>query len=234
MIKLKPLLEKIQQFNPSNINAEFNKVADICEGLGNHEFLKREFGVEAGFGLYLVYTEEWTKGKIGLNLSFEPEIKAYFTQLTDKFGMDHIVYTSYKSSRGGFFGREYIMIPISPFKTIWSPKVNDIYSNISQAIKKNEPVQPMIDSYVDDWPTQPTGEVLVDCDQYYLLNFKRFTDLYGWIASSRINANKQFHAPRPGKKADLLAVTTYSELAPFLNWYAEESKFDAPLNDRPR
>jgi hypothetical protein len=31
MIKLKPLLEKIQEFNPSNINAEFNKVADICE-----------------------------------------------------------------------------------------------------------------------------------------------------------------------------------------------------------
>ena len=71
--------------------------------------------------------------------------------------------------------------------------------------------------------------MLVDCDQYYLLDLKHFGNLYGWVVSSRIKANKQFHTPRPGKKADLLEVNTYSELAPFLKWYAEEMKLNVKI-----
>jgi hypothetical protein len=210
-------------------NDDFDKAANICKSLGNKEFLIRGFNVENNYGLILVDTEEWTKGKIGVALNQEPKIKDAFTELTNKFGMDHIVYASYKDSKKGFFGPEFIMIPVPSYKTVWSPKVSDIYANLSQTIKKNESVQPIIDSYVNTWPTQPVGEVLVDCDQYYLLDLKHFGNLYGWVVSSRIKANKQFHAPRPGKKADLLEVNTYSELAPFLKWYAEEMKLNVKI-----
>ena len=111
------------------------------------------------------------------------------------------MYASYGSNRHGLFGAEYFLIPVGDYKTIWSPKIQDIYSNASEMEKKGTLSTFPLDSYKNQWPVGKVGEVLVDCDEYYLV-------------STKIPIVKDYMSYAAYKqKTQVVQPTTYEQLA---------------------
>lgn len=219
MIKLKNILfEDI--FENSSVLDTLTEALPYIKKLGNKPMLVRESG-GIRTGAARITSGPWDKGRIGsaINLSssvYDKDLGKLFKELVDKFSIEHIVYASYDSNRHGLFGDKYCLIPVGDYKTIWSPEVNDIYSNASRMKKQGTLNTFPMDSYKTTWPVGKVDEVLVDCKEYYLIT----TSIPIVKSSMYFTAQKQ--------KTQVVQPTTYNELADIiervLQYYAWKNK----------
>lgn len=176
MIKLKDILKDIlleDIIEGKSVLDTLTEALPYIKKLENKSMLARESG-GIRMGAAKVTSGPWTKGRIGSAINpessvYEKDLGKLFKKLVDKFSIEHIVYASYDSNRHGLFGSEYFLIPVGDYKTIWSPEVNDIYSNASEMKKQGTLNTFPMDSYKNEWPSGKVDEVLVDCNEYYLI-----------------------------------------------------------------
>jgi len=219
IIKLKDvLLEDI--IENSSILVTLTEALPYIKELGNKPMLVRESG-GIRTGAAKITSGPWDKGKIGsaINSSspvYDADLGKLFKDLVSKFGIEHIIYASYNSNRHGLFGDAYYLIPVGDYKTIWSPKITDIYSNASRMKKQGTLSTFPLDSYKNTWPTGKVDEVLVDCKEYYLIS----TKIPIVKSSMWYTAQKQ--------KTQVVQPTTYNELADIvervLQYYTQKNK----------
>ena len=219
MIKLKDILfEDI--IENSSVLVTLTEALPHIKELGNKPMLTRESG-GIRTGAAKVTSGPWDKGKIGSAINpsssvYNKDLGKLFKELVDKFSIEHIVYASYNSNRHGLFGAEYFLIPVGDYKTIWSPEINDIYSNASQMKKQGTLNDFPIDSYKTTWPVGKVAEVLVDCKEYYLITTKIP------IVQSSMNYTAQ------KQKTQVAQPTTYNQLADIiervLQYYKSKNK----------
>lgn len=208
MIKLKDILfEDI--IEGSNVLVTLTEALPHIKELGNKPMLVRESGGIRS-GAARITSGPWDKGKIGSAINpsssvYDADLGKLFKDLVDKFSIEHIVYASYNSNRHGLFGDAYYLIPIGDYKTIWSPKIKDIYSNASEMKKQGTLNTFPMDSYKNEWPVGKTAEVLVDCKEYYLIS----TKIPIVKSSMYFTAQKQ--------KTQVVQPTTYKELADIID-----------------
>ena len=208
MIKLKDILKDIlleDIIESSSVLDTLTEALPYIKELGNKSMLVRESG-GIRMGAAKVTSGPWTKGRIGSAINpessvYDKDLGKLFKELIGKFRIKHIVYASYDSNRHGLFGDKYFLIPVGDYKTIWSPEVNDIYSNVSRMKKQGTLNTFPMDSYKNEWPVGKVAEVLVDCKEYYLIT----TKIPIVQSSMYFTAQKQ--------KTQVVQPTTYSELA---------------------
>ena len=218
MIKLKDILFEDIIENSSVLVTLTEALLHIKE-LGNKPMLTRESG-GIRTGAAKVTSGPWDKGKIGSAINpsssvYNKDLGKLFKELVDKFSIEHIVYASYNSNRHGLFGAEYFLIPVGDYKTIWSPEINDIYSNASQMKKQGTLNTFPIDSYKTTWPVGKVAEVLVDCKEYYLITTK-----IPIIKSSMSHAAQK-------QKTQVIQPTTYNQLADIIERVLQYYKWKA-------
>ena len=219
MIKLKDILfEDI--IEGSSVLVTLTEALPYIKKLGNKPMLVRESG-GIRTGAARITSGPWDKGRIGSAINpsssvYDKDLGKLFKELVDKFSIEHIVYASYDSNRHGLFGNKYFLIPVGDYKTIWSPEVNDIYSNASRMKKQGTLNTFPMDSYKTTWPVGKVDEVLVDCKEYYLIT----TSIPIVKSSMYFTAQKQ--------KTKVVQPTTYNELADIiervLQYYAWKNK----------
>ena len=208
MIKLKDILKDIlleDIIEGKSVLDTLTEALPYIKELENKSMLVRESG-GIRMGAAKVTSGPWTKGRIGSAINpessvYDKDLGKLFKKLVDKFRIKHIVYASYDSNRHGLFGDKYFLIPVGDYKTIWSPEVNDIYSNASEMKKQGTLNTFPIDSYKNEWPVGKVAEVLVDCKEYYLIT----TKIPIVQSSMYFTAQKQ--------KTQVVQPTTYNELA---------------------
>ena len=204
MIKLKDILfEDI--IEGSNVLVTLTEALPHIKELGNKPMLVRESGGIRS-GAAKMTSGPWDKGKIGSAINpsssvYDANLGKLFKDLVDKFSIEHIIYASYESNRHGLFGAAYYLIPVGDYKTIWSPKITDIYSNASNMKKQGTLNTFPLDSYKNEWPVGKVAEVLVDCKEYYLI-------------STKIPIVKDYMSYAAYKqKTQVVQPTTYEQLA---------------------
>ena len=208
MIKLKDILfEDI--IEGSNVLVTLTEALPHIKELGNKPMLVRESGGIRS-GAARITSGPWEKGKIGSAINpsssvYDANLGKLFKDLVDKFSIEHIIYASYNSTSSGLFGAAYYLIPVGDYKTIWSPKIKDIYSNASEMKKQGTLNTFPMDSYKNEWPVGKTAEVLVDCKEYYLIS----TKIPIVKSSMYFTAQKQ--------KTQIVQPTTYKELADIID-----------------
>ena len=208
MIKLKDILKDIlleDIIESSSVLDTLTEALPYIKKLENKSMLVRESG-GIRMGAAKVTSGPWNKGRIGSAINpessvYDKDLGKLFKKLVDKFKIEHIVYASYDSNRHGLFGNKYFLIPVGDYKTIWSPEVNDIYSNVSRMKKQGTLNTFPMDSYKNEWPVGKVAEVLVDCKEYYLIT----TKIPIVQSSMYFTAQKQ--------KTQVVQPTTYNELA---------------------
>ena len=208
MIKLKDILKDIlleDIIEGKSVLDTLTEALPYIKELENKSMLVRESG-GIRMGAAKVTSGPWTKGRIGSAINpessvYDKDLGKLFKKLVDRFRIKHIVYASYDSNRHGLFGDKYFLIPVGDYKTIWSPEVNDIYSNASEMKKQGTLNTFPIDSYKNEWPVGKVAEVLVDCKEYYLIT----TKIPIVQSSMYFTAQKQ--------KTQVVQPTTYNELA---------------------
>ena len=204
MIKLKDILfEDI--IEGSNVLVTLTEALPHIKELGNKPMLVRESGGIRS-GAAKMTSGPWDKGKIGSAINpsssvYDANLGKLFKDLVDKFSIEHIIYASYNSTSSGLFGAAYYLIPVGDYKTIWSPKITDIYSNASNMKKQGTLNTFPLDSYKNEWPVGKVAEVLVDCKEYYLI-------------STKIPIVKDYMSYAAYKqKTQVVQPTTYEQLA---------------------
>ena len=83
----------------------------------------------------------------------------------------------------GKFGANYFMVPIGSYKVYSSPQVKDLGSDTSYSIGPAflhvVNMDPIADTYKEGWPSAGfPNEVILDCEQYYLINVGEFVKKY--------------------------------------------------------
>ena len=215
MIKLKDILfEDI--IEGSNVLVTLTEALPHIKELGNKPMLVRESGGIRS-GAAKITSGPWDKGKIGSAINpsssvYDANLGKLFKDLVDKFSIEHIIYASYNSNRHGLFGAAYYLIPVGDYKTIWSPKITDIYSNASNMKKQGTLNTFPLDSYKNEWPVGKVAEVLVDCKEYYLISLKTYI-IYDYM---KYNAYKN--------KTKEVPPATYAELATLIEQVLQKYK----------
>ncbi len=219
MIKLIDILSEDIIENASVVDTLSQALPHIKK-LGNKSMLVRESGGIRS-GAAKITSGPWDKGKIGSAINpsssvYDKDLGKLFKDLVNKFSIEHIVYASYESSRHGLFGAEYHLIPVGDYKTIWSPKIQDIYSNASHMKKQGTLNHFPMDSYKNEWPVGKVDEVLVDCEEYYLITTR-----------IPIVKSSMYHTAQK-QKTQVVQPTTYNELADVIHrviqYYAWKNK----------
>jgi hypothetical protein len=204
MIKLKDILME-DIIETDSVLDTLTEALPHLKKLGNKPMLVRESGGII-MGAAKVTSGPWDKGRIGSAINpkspvYKADLGKLFKDLVDKFSIEHIVYASYNSNRHGLFGNAYYLIPVGNYKTIWSPKITDIYSNASNMIDQGTLNTFPLDSYKNEWPVGKVAEVLVDCKEYYLITTKiPIVQSSMWYAAQK-------------QKTQVVQPTTYNELA---------------------
>ena len=215
MIKLKDILfEDI--IENSNVLVTLTEALPHIKELGNKPMLVRESGGIRS-GAAKITSGPWDKGKIGSAINpsssvYNADLGKLFKDLVDKFSIEHIIYASYNSTSSGLFGAAYYLIPVGDYKTIWSPKITDIYSNASNMKKQGTLNTFPLDSYKNEWPVGKVAEVLVDCKEYYLISLKTYI-IYDYM---KYNAHKN--------KTKAVPPATYAELATLIEQVLQKYK----------
>ena len=100
--------------------------------------------------------------------SADPAIVNVFDTLMEKLDFTTLVYCSH-GNRKFIRGDQYIMVPGKNYKLAWSPKVHDLLVVASDYKKSDKINEFPYDSYITTWPKGDVSEVLVDCEEYYLI-----------------------------------------------------------------
>ena len=169
-----------------------NKVADICATMGDKPLLYRQ--VRNTRGMYgdkaliikatprSIYKDEKL---LGTGNAVQPHV-------LNKLDIEHPVFSTMDPHPGtqGKFGANYFMVPIGEYKIYSSPQVKDLGSDQSYADKSRKLFAPasdeevakfdaVADTYKEGWPSAGfPNEVILDCEQYYLINVGEFVKKY--------------------------------------------------------
>ena len=226
MIKLKDILfEDIIEH--SSVVDTLSQALPHIKKLGNKPMLVREAnGIRSGAAN--ITSGPWDKGKIGSAINpsssvYDADLGKLFKDLVDKFSMKHIIYASYESNRHGLFGSEYFLIPCGDYKTVWSPEIRDIYADASTMKNEGNLNSFPFHSYKNEWPYGNVDEVLVDCNEYYLIT-TRIPIIQDYM---QYTAYKQ--------KTPVVRPTTYEQLAVIIEQVLRKytPKYDASGIDTP-
>ena len=226
MIKLKDILSEDIIENASVVDTLLQALPHIKQ-LGNKRMLIRESGGIRS-GAAKITSGPWNKGKIGAVINpassvYDADLGKLFNNLVAKFSINHIVYAAYESNRHGLFGSEYFLIPTGDYKTVWSPEIRDIYSDASTMQKQGTLNAFPMHSYKNEWPSGKVDEVLVDCNEYYLIT-TRIPIIQDYM---KYTAYKQGNP--------VVQPTTYEQLAAIIEHvlHKYKPKYDASGIDTP-
>ena len=169
--------------SPEHLINRINKVADICATMGDRPLLYRMLRGTSTSGRYSLIQKVTPRGirdekLLGTGNAVQPHVLS-------KLDIEHAVFATMDPHPGtqGKFGANFFMVPIGAYKIYSSPQVKDLGSNTSYAIgpdfmhvAKNEPI---VDTYKEGWPSAGfPNEVILDCEQYYLINVGEFVKKY--------------------------------------------------------
>ena len=176
------LLEEIEYLRPDYddeaYTAGLKKIQKVSKDLANKPVMYRGFNAitrwRSSAVLHIINnlsggrkTFRWT----------DPRQKDVIAALSTKFKMrlDPPVFTSTDESWASFFGRSHIFIPAeAKTRMIQSDLVKDIGISVSKNTPDSE-ISSIIDSYYEGYKPGP-NEIMVDSDDYYLINLKHFLD----------------------------------------------------------
>ena len=234
--------QKGQQVN----GLQFKRAAEICRQLGDLPLLTRGFQATSLAGSHYITTEgPAEKGRMAGEYVSRPSLKALVDGLAEQFSLGSLVYCGVKGGKYvKLFGTEYIVFPTEPFKVIYNPEVDDSGS----WTKRNGPeaVPAAIEGYLEGWPDEYyRGEVILDTPAYYLVNLQWAADMFQSmtvhyrdgiprpvrpVLSSRdlqrqemerkygLSPARSVGSSRASRSDEMMAVTTYAELAPYFEW----------------
>ena len=178
--------------NKEHLINRANKVADICATMGDKPLLYRQ--VRNTRGMYgdkaliikatprSIYKDEKL---LGTGNAVQPHV-------LNKLDIEHPVFSTMDPHPGtqGKFGANYFMVPIGEYKIYSSPKVKDLGSDDSYNDKDRKLFAPVsdeevakfdavADTYKEGWPSADfPNEVILDCEQYYMINVGEFVKKY--------------------------------------------------------
>jgi len=161
--------------------------ADICEKMGNKPILYRQIKYE-------FYGDKYTPNGLALvtKVTAMPDRKVRGDHnkaqnfIVNKLNIKNPVWATPYPPEGtvGRFGETHIMVPIGNYEIHHSAEVADMGSQ--------EDADDFIDSYTTGWPGQEHGdsEVIVDCEEYYLINLYDFIRTYTGKKTKEIIKNE--------------------------------------------
>ena len=217
--------------NQEHLINRANKVADICATMGDRPLLYRE--VRNTRGMYgdkaliikatprSIYKDEKLRGTGDKQ-----------NHVLNKLGIEHAVFATMDPHPGtqGKFGANYFMVPIGSYKVYSSPQVNDLGSDTSYNDKDRKMFAPpsdeevakfdaVADTYKEGWPSAGfPNEVILDCEQYYLINVGEFVKKYsGAKARQMYSRDDSYGKIKNDINKELLTsrFKTYNDMA----WY---------------
>ena len=228
------------------VGLEFKRAAEICRALGDKPLLTRGFQATSREGSHYITTEgPAEKGRMATEYAVRPSLRALVDGLTERFSLGSLVYCGVKGGKYvKLFGTEYVVFPTDPFKVIYNPEVDDSGSWTKH--NSTEAVPAAIEGYAEGWPEPGyRGEVILDTPAYYLINldwaskqFESLTFRYRDriptprepVMSSRereraelekkygLKPARTMGQSRASRADEMMAVTTYAELAPYFEW----------------
>lgn len=225
---------------------QFKRAAEICRQLGDLPLLARGFQASSRAGSHYITTEGPTeKGRMAGEYARRPTLRALVDGLAESFGLGSLVYCGVKGGKFvKLFGTEYIVFPTEPLQVIYNPEVDDSGSWTSH--NNPEAVPAAIEGYIAGWPPADyRGEVILDTPGYYLINLQWAADTFQAmtahyrdgiprpvrpVMSSRelqrqemerkygLSPARSVGGSRASRADEMMAVTTYAELAPYFEW----------------
>jgi hypothetical protein len=170
----------------------------IIEKLGSKTLLTRTFkGIRTGAAKVTTTPPK--------RQSTDPRIVNVFDTVMKRFDFKTLIYCSH-GARRFFIGDQYIMIPGEGFKLIWSPEIFDLLADASTMNKQGKINEFPYDSYTTKWPTGDVSEVLVDCNEYYLIS-TRIPIVQDYMRKNKL--------PEPKTYSELFDILTQA-IAPYV------------------
>ena len=177
--------------NKEHLINRANKVADICATMGDKPLLYRQVrntrGMYGDKALIIKATPRGMRDEklLGSGNLMQPVV-------LKKLGIEHPVFSTMDPHPGtqGKFGANYFMVPIGAYKVYSSPQVKDLGTENSYNDKDRKMFAPpsdeevakfdaVADTYKEGWPGAGfPNEVILDCEQYYLINVGEFVKKY--------------------------------------------------------
>ena len=176
--------------NKEHLINRVNKVADICATMGDKPLLYRQVRNTGMYGDKALIIKATPRGirdekLLGTGNLMQPNV-------LKKLGIEHAVFATMDPHPGtqGKFGANYFMVPIGSYKVYSSPQVKDLGTDNSYNDKDRKMFAPpsdeevakfdaVADTYKEGWPSAGfPNEVILDCEQYYMINVGEFVKKY--------------------------------------------------------
>jgi len=205
MIKLADLLR--EDVIEDNVIDLLEKSLPLIKSLGSRTVLTRSFsGLRMGVARVTTTPPKLQSG--------DTEIVAVFNAVMKHLDFDRLVYCSH-GNRKFFMGEQYVMIPGKGYRLAWSPEISDLLVTAKDYKKEGRLDEFPYDTYTDAWPKGDVSEVLVDCDDYYLITTR--------IPIVQDYMRKQGMGTYKGRQFAPENIKTYNQLydviAGTLDWY---------------
>jgi hypothetical protein len=217
--------------SPEHLINRINKVADICATMGDRPLLYRMLRGTSTGGRYSLIQKVTPRGMrdeklLGSGNLVQPHV-------LNKLGIEHAVFATMDPHPGtqGKFGANFFMVPIGAYKIYSSPQIKDLGSDNSYNDKDRKMFAPasdeevakfdaVADTYKEGWPGAGfPNEVILDCEQYYLINVGEFVKKYAGEKARQMYTRDpdQFAKIKNDINKELLTsrFKTYNDMA----WY---------------
>lgn len=119
--------------------------------------------------------------------SIDPTITDVYTQVMELYGLSHLIYCSHGKATFHLGGDQYYMIPKGDYKVIWSPEVPDLLVTAKYYYDSGMIDEFPYNSYKQTWPVGDVSEVLVDCNEYYLIT-TRIPIIMDWMKKNGVGS----------------------------------------------
>ena len=168
--------------SPEHLINRINKVADICATMGDKPLLYRMLRGTSTSGRYSLIQKVTPRGIRDEKLLGSGDRQNH---VLNKLDIEHAVFATMDPHPGtqGKFGANFFMVPLGAYKIYSSPKVKDLGSDTSYSIGPDflhvVNMDPIADTYKEGWPGAGfPNEVILDCEQYYMINVGEFVKKY--------------------------------------------------------
>lgn len=224
-MKINELITKVDGMDHAINRAK--AVANLCKKLGDRPLLYRGFNTESLMVKDLIIKVSNTDRKHTKSGGTDQQ-----AELIQALGITHPVFSEMTppSRFQNFHGEINILVPLTN-EVYWSPVVHDIGSN-RRADDKPKPetsgstlvqktvidVEQTASTYKKGWPTEMTkSEVIVDTEEYYLINLHLFLSKYaGRPSRELIDAGPYRSYNQIKDKLFAKKFKTYNNIAWFL------------------
>ena len=200
MIRLTNLLKEAILIDKLPAIPVMQESLSVISELATKTLLTREFrGIQSGAAKIAADPPK--------KFSIDPVINEVYKHLMQAHGLSHLIYCSHGNARFHLAGSQYYMVPISPYKIIWSPEVADLLVTANFYASAGKLDDFPYDTYQKSWPQGDVSEVIVDCDEYYLIT-TRMPIVRDWMRKNKVD--------EPSTYADLYAIIE-GTIQPYIN-----------------